>query len=90
MDRKIVMPEDFTPEMKASHIAEVMMDDARKASVRDRLEFHVRQAEGYDNLEIESVDEAISLCDKLQETPSRLGIFCLQTFLYEWLSSKVL
>jgi hypothetical protein len=85
MDRKIVMPEDFTPEMKASHIAGVMMDDAKKASIRDRLELHVRQAEGYDNLEIESVDEAIALCEKLQKTPSRLGLLCLQTFLYELL-----
>ncbi|GHV17452.1 hypothetical protein FACS189493_5100 [Spirochaetia bacterium] len=74
---------DFTPEMKASHIAEVMMDEAKAASIRDRLEFHIQAAGGYDDLELESVDEAITLCERLQKKPDPLGLLCLQTFLRE-------
>ncbi|GHU94293.1 hypothetical protein FACS189479_06850 [Spirochaetia bacterium] len=74
---------DFTSEMEAPHIAEVMMDEAKAASIRDRLEFHIQQAGGYDDFELESVDEAIALCERLQKKPSQLGLLCLETFLRE-------
>jgi hypothetical protein len=83
MDRKIVMSEDLTPEETAPHIVEVMMNDARAASIRGRLELHIQQAGGYDSLEIESSDEAIALCEKLSNHPGRPGLLCLENFLRE-------
>jgi hypothetical protein len=81
--RNIEVPDDWTPAERDSHIAEVMENEAKAAAIRDRLEFHIREAGGYDNLELESTDEAIALCEKLQKKPDRLGLLCLETFLRE-------
>jgi hypothetical protein len=81
--RNIEVSDDWTPADRSAHIAEVMADEAKAAAIRDRLEFHIREAGGYDNLELESVDEAIALCERLQKKPDGLGLLCLEIFLRE-------
>jgi hypothetical protein len=81
--RNIEMPDDWTPAERSAHIAEVMGNEAKATAIRDRLEFHIQQAGGYDDLELESVDEAVALCERLQKKPDGLGLLCLETFLRE-------
>ncbi|GHV75539.1 hypothetical protein AGMMS49942_03600 [Spirochaetia bacterium] len=83
MDREIVMPDDFTPEMRARHIADVMVDNAREYTSHEQLMRDLREYNGFDNLEVRDRSQAVALCVLMEKKPNRIGLMALENYLRE-------
>ncbi|GHU58266.1 hypothetical protein FACS189444_1680 [Spirochaetia bacterium] len=79
--RNIEMLDDWTPAERARHIADVMADEAREHAAHEQLMRDLREANGFDNLEVRDRAQAIALCVLMEKKPNRIGLLALENYL---------